>query len=101
MRRVVRTPDSSPAAVNYDRDQSVWLWAVFVARVGWAVLGRPRLWLAAVRLGLRMVPDRGLIPSRQYLRFRARTYGMPLVDMPAADVIRYLNWCRTFPGRVW
>jgi len=48
-----------------------------------------------------MVPDRGLIPSRQYLRFRARTYGMPLVDMPAADVIRYLNWCRTFPGRVW
>jgi hypothetical protein len=70
-----------------------------------AVLGRPRLWGAAVGLAWRLVPDgwarRGPLPPREYLDYRGRAvYGMPLSDVPAEDFVRYLEWCKTFPGPI-
>jgi hypothetical protein len=67
-----------------------------------AVARRPRLWFPAIRQFLRAVPSRWWnrppflpLPDRAYLRFRFETAygarGAPRV----ADVVRYLEWCRT------
>lgn len=70
-----------------------------------AVLLRPDLWPAGLGLAGRLVPDRwwlnGPIPPREYLDYRGRSvYGMPLSEVPALDLIRYLEWCKAFPGPI-
>lgn len=74
-------------------------------RIAIAVLLRPGLWLATVALSLRLIPwpwdRRGPIPDREYLNYRGQAvYGMPLSLIPAEDFIRYLEWCRSFPGPI-
>ena len=76
-----------------------------VVAVGWAVLRRPDLWIALALLVGRLVPDRpwrrGLIPSSAYLEYRGKAvYGMPLAQIPPVDFIRYLEWCKAFPGPI-
>jgi len=66
-----------------------------------AMLRRPWLWWTAVRQMFRMTRRRWWtrppylpVPDRRYMRFRLETaYG---TDGPgrAADVVRYLEWCR-------
>jgi hypothetical protein len=66
-----------------------------------AVVRRPRLWWTAVRQMFRMARGRWWaqlpflpVPDRRYVQFRLETaYG---TDVPgrAADVVRYLEWCR-------
>ncbi|MGH9185771.1 MAG: hypothetical protein ACRD0U_08175 [Acidimicrobiales bacterium] len=79
----------------------------FVRRAAPAVLARPSLWLVAVRQAWRLAP-RGWwrrrpwlpVPDAAYLRFRIQTmYGNPAHDPEPADVVAWLRWCRTFPGR--
>ncbi len=78
-----------------------------------AVLRRVDLWPIALRQSLRLAP-RGWwrrppflpVPARDYLHFRMVTaYGddgdpgrAPGTD-PAADLVTYLEWCRSWPGR--
>lgn len=74
-------------------------------RVAWAVARRPDLWLTAVQLGLRLVPNRWwtgrILPPREYLAYRGEfVYGMPLDQVPAHEFIQYLEWCRAFPGPI-
>ena len=74
-------------------------------RTALAVIRRPDLWGTFVLLLVRMLPNgwwRGhLVPSRDYLDYRGRAvYGMPLAKVPAAEFIRYLEWCRAFPAPV-
>jgi hypothetical protein len=65
--------------------------------VALAVLGRPDLWGAVVGVAVRMGPR----PDRAYLRYRGQAvYGAPLSLIPPADVIRYLEWCKAFPGPI-
>lgn len=69
------------------------------------VLLRPDLWGAAVATALRLVPNgwwrRGPIPPREYLHYRGKAvYGMALSKVPAVDFIRYLEWCKAFPGPI-
>jgi hypothetical protein len=67
-----------------------------------AVSMRPRLWFTAVRQLLRAVPDGWWkrapflpLPDPSYLRFRLETaYGTNAAPV-VADVVRYLEWCRT------
>jgi dihydroorotate dehydrogenase (NAD+) catalytic subunit len=66
---------------------------------------RPDLWSSAVRLAARFVPDRwwrrGPFPSRSFLAYRGTAvYGMRLSEIPAEDIVRYLEWCRDFPGPI-
>lgn len=75
------------------------------ARLVLAVLRRPDLWRAAVGVVVRFAPDRwwrrGPVPPRAYLEYRARgIYGAPLLEIPPADLVRYLEWCRAFPGPI-
>ena len=69
-----------------------------------AVLRRPDLWRPLGQLVVRVLPDRwwlGPLPSREYVAYRGRAvYGMPLAQIPAADFIRYLEWCKAFPGPI-
>jgi len=70
-----------------------------------AVLLRPDLWAAALALTGRLVPSdwwrRGPIPSREYLDYRGRAvYGIRLSEVPAVDLLRYLEWCKAFPGPI-
>jgi hypothetical protein len=79
--------------------------AVNTARVGAALLRRPHLWATALALALRLVPwpwgRRGPLPDRAYLAYRGEAvYGMPLSAIPPGDVVRYLEWCRSFPGPI-
>ncbi|MDP1820618.1 MAG: hypothetical protein Q8K58_12115 [Acidimicrobiales bacterium] len=74
-------------------------------RVAAALVARPTLWPTAVALLVRLTPSpwdrRGPLPSRTYLSYRGQAvYGMPLSLIPPEDVIRYLQWCRSFPGPV-
>jgi len=73
--------------------------------VGVAVARRPRLWVPALAAISRFIPNGwvrgGPLPSRAYLDYRGpAVYGMPLSKVPAAEVIRYLEWCKAFPGPV-
>lgn len=70
-----------------------------------AVLRRPDLWLAAGGVLLRMVPNNwltmGPMPTRSYLDYRGQAvYGTSLLRIPAHDVVRYLEWCKAFPGPI-
>jgi len=69
-----------------------------------AVVIRPGLWLPAIRLTARLVPDRWWtrpLPSRSYLSYRGNAvYGLPLSLIPPADVVTYLEWCKSFPGPI-
>jgi hypothetical protein len=67
-----------------------------------AVSARPNLWFTAVRQFGRAVPPRWWkrppflpTPDRAYVRFRLETaYGTGTVPR-AADVVRYLEWCKS------
>lgn len=81
-------------------------------RGGWAaavlaVVVRPWLWAVALRQALRMAgrrwwrrPPHLPVPSGAYLRFRMLTaYGDPDAPPRPADLVSYLEWCRTWPNR--
>lgn len=79
--------------------------ATHVINVAMAILRRPPLWRAALGVVVRLIPNgwtrRGPLPPRAYLKYRGQSvYGMPLSDVPAVDVIRYLEWCKAFPGPI-
>ena len=67
-----------------------------------AVTARPGLWPVALRQLLRLAapgwwrrPPFLPVPPAGYRRFRVLTqYGDPVHPMDAADVVRYLEWCR-------
>jgi hypothetical protein len=76
-----------------------------IGRTGFALIARPDLWFTSLRATLRLVPAKwwrnGLIPPRRYIEYRGvAVYGMPLHSVPAGEFIRYLEWCRAFPGPV-
>jgi len=67
-----------------------------------AVLVRPRLWFTAARLVLRAIPRDWWrrpphlpVPDRDYVRFRLETAYGSETEPVVADVVRYLEWCRT------
>ena len=67
-----------------------------------AVVIRPRLWLTAARQATRIARPRWWkhspflpLPDAGYLRFRLETaYGEVVAPRPA-DLVSYLEWCRT------
>ncbi len=72
-----------------------------------AIALKPQLLLTAAALTIRCrpvkwwCPPRFVLPSREWIEFRlgavfGRTYG----DLEIDDVVRYLAWCRSFPGPV-
>lgn len=76
-----------------------------VLRIAAALLRRPDLWSSAGALVIRMVPNqwwrRGPLPRSEYLAYRGTAvYGMPLIEIPPPEFIRYLEWCRAFPGPI-
>jgi hypothetical protein len=88
-------PVGSPGGVGRHR--------VIELRVVLAVAVRPKLWVAATRLGLRIAapgwwrrwPPRP-VPPPAYLAFRAHTAlgGSSTESLSAAEVVSYLEWCR-------
>jgi hypothetical protein len=67
-----------------------------------AVLVRPRLWFTAVRQLVRAMPHDWWqrpphlpVPDRAYVRFRLETAYGANAEPVVADVLRYLEWCRT------
>ena len=72
------------------------------ARAFLAVLVRPRLWLVAIRQAARIARPRWWtrppflpVPDAGYLRFRLETaYGDAVAPRPA-DLVSYLEWCRS------
>lgn len=66
-----------------------------------AVLRRPDLWGTALGVAIRFAPDGRLWPTHEFLAYRAQAvYGQPLLEVPPDEVVRYLEWCRTFPGPI-
>jgi hypothetical protein len=73
------------------------------AQAVWAILVRPALWGVAVDQVLRLARPGWWrrapflpVPPADYLRFRLETqYGSDR-DPEPADVVTYLEWCRTF-----
>ena len=69
----------------------------------WAVVRRPALWSTAVRQLLLLAAPGWWrrsphlpVPPDDYLRFRLQTqYGDPSHQPEAADVVAYLEWCRS------
>lgn len=54
--------------------------------------------MTAARTALRLKPDHGLFPPRDYLAYRGeKVYGAPLSQAPPGEFIRYLEWCKAFP----
>ena len=77
-------------------------WFPFWCQCTVAVARRPGLWWTAVRQILRAVPRRWWsrapylpVPSPAYLRFRMETAYGSAATPRVADVVRYLEWCRT------
>jgi hypothetical protein len=73
--------------------------------VATALAVRPDLWFPAAALAARLVPNQwwrfGPFPPRAYLDYRGNAvYGMPLIQIPADEFIRYLEWCKAFPGPI-
>lgn len=72
--------------------------------VMWALLRRPELWVTAGALAVRLVPNdwwRGITPPVEYLHYRGPSvYGAEMSEIPAVDFIRYLEWCKAFPGPI-
>jgi hypothetical protein len=66
-------------------------------RAAWAVVRRPDLWPALLRLvppgWWRRWPPRP-VPSRDYLRFRTETMYGREGRLDPVDLVRYLEWCR-------
>ncbi len=68
-----------------------------------AVAARPRLWPTAVAQARRLAAPGWWrrwpplqLPDPEYVRFRARTaYGDPDHPLEPADVVAWLEWCRT------
>lgn len=82
-------------------DRTRWGWVLAVV----AVVARPWLWPAAVRLVLRLAP-RGWwrrppflpVPDPHYLEFRLVTaFGAERQPPPVSEVVSYLAWLRTWP----
>jgi len=77
-----------------------WWWRVTVA-----VLGRPALWLTALRRIAALARPGWWrrwpplpVPDPAYLRFRLQTqYGDPDREPEPSDVLAYLEWCRNYP----
>ena len=72
------------------------------ARLAAALLRRPRLWPAALRL----VPPKWWrhwpplpLPPAGYRRFRVETMYGREGKLEADDLVRYLEWCRRMGGR--
>jgi hypothetical protein len=70
-----------------------------------ALLKRPDLWLISVQTAVRLIPDswwrRGPLPTHEYLEYRgSAVFGVPLAEVPANEFIRYLEWCKAFPGPI-
>ena len=78
-------------------------WPAWWTRAAFALVRQPRLWPTALRQIVRLAPSGWWRrwpplprPDPAYLRFRMETaYGDPDHDPEAADVVAYLNWCRT------
>ena len=74
----------------------------FGARLGAALIRRPRLLATAARQARALAPDRWWtrpphlpLPPEDYLRFRQVTSTGSSQDLPAVDeVITWLEWCR-------
>ena len=77
--------------------------------VGWgravlSVLARPWLWGVGVTQVFALAPQGWWrrrpflpVPDRQYLRFRLQTqYGDPDREPEPADLLSYLEWCRSY-----
>ncbi len=73
-----------------------------IARVAATVALRPTLWVTAVVMYVRLVPDswwrespRLPVPDRDMLAFRATTqYGDPDHAPVADDLVSWLRWCK-------
>lgn len=69
-----------------------------------AVVARPRLWPTAARQWRRTLPEGWWrrapylpVPDRDYVRFRLTTHqGGSDGPVRAADVVHYLQWCRSW-----
>jgi hypothetical protein len=78
------------------RELSAWIRALL------AVVARPYLWPVAARQAARIARPRWWahspflpLPDAGYLRFRLETaYGKVVAPKPA-DLVSYLEWCRT------
>lgn len=70
-----------------------------------AVAVRPSLWRIAVRQVVRHAPNGWWkrrpflpLPDRRWMRFRSETmYGDPEHKPEPADVVAWLQWCRSMP----
>jgi hypothetical protein len=68
------------------------------------VLARPHLWATAVVQVFALAPQGWWrrrpflpLPDRDYLRFRLQTqYGDPDHEPEPADLLSYLEWCRSY-----
>jgi len=73
-------------------------------RAGVAVVRRPGLWVTALRLVRRTAPPGWWrsrpflpVPPAEYVRFRLLTqYGDPDHRWVPGDVVRYLEWCKSW-----
>ena len=69
-----------------------------------AVAGRPWLWGTGIRQVLRLTPTGWWkhrpflpLPAKDYLSFRMQTaYGDQNHPVVAADLVTYLDWCRSW-----
>ncbi len=73
-------------------------------RAALAVLARPALWGAGISTLARLAPPGWWrrwpplpVPDPDYLRFRMATqYGDPGHEPEPADLVAYLEWCRSY-----
>jgi hypothetical protein len=77
-----------------------------LARVGMAVMGRPRLWASALGATRSHLPDRWWrrrpflpLPDRAWMQFRMETAygGDGSGPLQVDDVVTWLEWRRRFP----
>jgi hypothetical protein len=99
-----RTLDPTHASVTMSAPRPGARWLVRTLLV---VLARPRLWGIAIRQSLRLArpgwwrrPPFLPVPDAAYLRFRLLTmYGSDQEPDPA-DIVPYLEWCRSWPDSI-
>jgi hypothetical protein len=76
------------------------------ARAGAAIVVRPRLWRVAMRQARALArpawwrrPPFLPLPDRAWLRFRMQTaYGDASAAPRPADLVAFLEWCRSYPA---